>query len=247
MRPSAPYHTNPRFLGQAMFAAEIYPAVDTLIMVANVAPIALYFLILGLVNSHARPYLISSRSDFIALTIALAPVLMWPVPSFVQAGMVWPLIVGLLLAAVAFFLLLPRHDAGFVIYNISEARCMRIVGEAMRRLGLRGRWDGGTWRSEGDDFRVHLGKVAMLRNVTLHVEGDPSPTADAVAGGNGPKSTLVDQLGLELATGLKCVSQLPSAMGACLVVIGVAIMIVPMWMVSRHIDDLVDAMSHLFG
>lgn len=230
-----------------MFAAEIYPAVDTLIMVANVAPIALYFLILGLVNSHARPYLISSRSDFIALTIALAPVLMWPVPSFVQAGMVWPLIVGLLLAAAAFFLLLPRHDAGFVIYNISEARCMRIVGEAMRRLGLRGRWDGGTWRSEGDDFRVHLGKVAMLRNVTLHIDAEPARTTDGAADDPAKTSTLVDQLGAELSLRLKSVSQLPSAMGTCLVMIGVAIMIVPMWMVSRHIDDLVDAMSHLFG
>jgi len=230
-----------------MIAADIYPAVDTLIMVANVAPIALYFLILGLVNSHSRPYLISSRSDFIALTIALAPVLMWPVPSFVQAGMVWPLIVGLLLAAVAFFLLLPRHDAGFVIYNISEARCMRIVGEAMRRLGLRGRWDGGTWCSEGDDIRVHLGKIAMLRNVTLHVEDVPSRTDDVGSGSDGLKSTLVDRLGVELALRLRSVSQLPSAMGACLVMIGVAILIVPMWMVSRHIDDLVDAMSHLFG
>ena len=36
-------------------------------------------------------------------------------------------------------------------------------------------------------------------------------------------------------------------MGACLVMLGVGLMIIPMWMVSRHIDDLVDAMSHLFG
>ena len=36
-------------------------------------------------------------------------------------------------------------------------------------------------------------------------------------------------------------------MGACLVMAGAAIMLVPMWMVGTHIDDLVDAMGHHFG
>ena len=35
--------------------------------------------------------------------------------------------------------------------------------------------------------------------------------------------------------------------GACLVILGVGLMILPMWTVGRHIDDLVDAMSYLFG
>jgi hypothetical protein len=36
-------------------------------------------------------------------------------------------------------------------------------------------------------------------------------------------------------------------MGACLVVLGVGLLIIPMWMVGRNIDALVDAMSWLFG
>jgi len=217
-----------------MNGTEIYPIVDVMMMVVNVAPIALYFLILGLVNSHARPCLITSRSDFIALTIALAPVLMWPVPSFLQAGAPWPLLAGLVVAIVGFFLLLPASNAGFVIYNISEARCMRLLGDALTAMGLRGRWDGNAWRGERGSPCFHLSKIALLRNVTIHIEAQD---AEVIAG----------RLHAELTERLKTVSQLPSAMGACLVVIGSAIMLVPMWMVGTHIDDFVDAMGHLFG
>lgn len=207
--------------------------VDVMMMVVNVAPIALYFLILGLVNSHARPYLITSRSDFIALTIALAPVLMWPLPSFLQAGAMWPLVAGLVIALIVFLMLVPRSNAGFVIYNISEARCMRILNEAIADMGLTGRWDGPAWRGERGVPSFHLSKIALLRNVTIHIERD----SEAFAA----------RLHAELTERIKAVSQLPSAMGACLVMVGAAIMLVPMWMVGTHIDDFVDAMGHLFG
>jgi hypothetical protein len=105
-----------------MDTPESYQVVDVLMLVANVAPVALYFLVLGLVNSHARPYLITSRSDFIVLTSVLVPVLMWPVPGFAQAGMIWILVVGLCMALAVFLWLLPSQHAGFVVYNISESR-----------------------------------------------------------------------------------------------------------------------------
>ena len=52
---------------------------------------------------------------------------------------------------------------------------------------------------------------------------------------------------MEVDRRLGCVAQLPSAMGAGLVLVGLGLMILPMWMMGRHIDDLVDAMLHLFG
>lgn len=216
-----------------MNGTETFPIVDVMMMVVNVAPIALYFLILGLVNSHARPYLITSRSDFIALTIALAPVLMWPLPSFLQAGTLWPLAAGMIIAATVFFMLVPRSNAGFVIYNISEARCMRILNEALAGMGLAGWWDGHAWRGDRGVPSFHLSKIALLRNVTIHIESDSEAFAS--------------RLHAELTERIKAVSQLPSAMGACLVMVGAAIMLVPMWMVGTHIDDFVDAMGHLFG
>ena len=57
-----------------------YQVVDVLMLVGNVAPVAIYFLTLGLVNSHSRPYLTTSRSDFLSLTIVLIPLFLWPLP-----------------------------------------------------------------------------------------------------------------------------------------------------------------------
>jgi len=43
------------------------------------------------------------------------------------------------------------------------------------------------------------------------------------------------------------VEQLPSTTGACLLLVGVALLTLPIWMMGRHIQDVVEAMVHLFG
>lgn len=210
--------------------------VDVLMLVGNIAPIAVYFLCLGLVNSHARPCLVSSRSDFISLSIALVPVLLWPLPVLAGARAWWLLAAGLLCAAVVFWKFLPAAGGGFVIYNISESRFTRVLEEAFRRMGLVGAWEGPIWQAADSDLRVTIRKFALLRNVTLSIEAD-SPS------GRRQASTLEARV----RSGLACVNQLPSTMGACLVLIGVGLLIVPMWTFGRHIQDIVDAMSHILG
>lgn len=213
-----------------------YQVVDVLMLVGSTAPVALYFLVLGLVNSHRRPYLISSRADFIALTSVLVPVLLWPVPTLARAGLMWLLLVGLALAAVLFVWMLVTAGEGFVIYNVSEGRCVRLLEESLRRLGLTGRWRGRTWRADSGNVTIHLRGFSLLRNVTLHIDVQAGDHAHTVR-----------RLGAELDRRLASVAQLPSTMGACLVTIGIALMILPMWMVGRHIHNLVDAVSYLFG
>jgi hypothetical protein len=211
-----------------------YQVVDVLLLVGNVAPVALYFLALGLVNSHSRPYLITRRADFVALTIVLVPVVFWPLPKLLYSGSWWPLIpTGCLLAGL-FFWMLPRAGDGFVVYNIAESKLLRALEGALRALRLPGSWEGKTWRSDCGRLVLHVRSFAILRNVTLHVEG--SDTTDL-------SFTLAGELNERLA----CIAQLPSSTGAGLVLIGLGLMILPMWTVSRHIDDLVDAMLHLFG
>lgn len=211
-----------------------YQVVDVLLLVGNVAPVALYFLALGLVNSHSRPYLITRRADFVALTIVLVPVIFWPLPRFISAGSWWPLIPSGCLLAGVFLWMLPRAGDGFVVYNIAEAKCLRALEGALAALRWAGSWEGKTWRSDCGRLAVHVRGFAILRNVTLHVEGPESAWACSTLGG-------------ELHRRLTSITQLPSPTGAGLVLVGLGLMILPMWTVSRHIDDLVDAMLHLFG
>jgi len=213
-----------------------YQVVDVLMLVGNVLPLSIYFLVLGLVNSHSRPYLTTSRADFIALTCALAPVLLWPVPAFARGGMIWLLVAGLAVAGALFVHLLLSMGHGLVIYNISEARAARLLEESLRALGLDGRWVDRTWESSEGDLRIHLRRFALLRNVTLHIDATAPRAAD-----------LTSALGGELHRRLATVAQLPSTMGACLVLLGVTLMILPLWTAGRHIHDVVEAVSHLFG
>lgn len=213
-----------------------YQANDVLMLVACVAPVAIYFLTLGLVNSHSRPYLVSSRSDFISLSIVLAPVLVLPVPLLAQATLWWLLLLVVVALAGVFAWMLPSAEAGFVVYNITRPYCMRLIKAAIHRLGWVGHWHGRFWQSDDGAFKIHIRDFALLRNVTVHCEAPADSRTDRVA-----------TLSNEMQQRLSGVSQLPSTMGACLVVLGLGLMVLPLWTVGRHIDDLVDAMSRLFG
>lgn len=215
--------------------ADNYQVVDVLMLVGNIVPIALYFLILGLVNSHARPCLITSRSDFLALTSVLLPVLLWPVPDFVRGGMYALLAVGMLVAGVVFYYLLPGRNAGFVVYNISRRRCADLLDQALAQLRLSGRREENAWVADDGSLRIELRGFSILHNVAIHFET------------TGESEWLVPHIGQEIHRRLSTISQLPSNMGAGMVLAGVTLMLLPMWMVSRHVDDLVDAMLHLFG
>lgn len=210
------------------------PAINSLLIVALVAPIAVYFLFLGLVNSHARPCLVSSRSDFISLTVVFLPLLFAPMPALLGSGGAWLLAVEAGLVAWLFFAMLPGRQAGWVIYNISTPRARAVVDAALRDAGWQGQWVGESWR--GERGVVHLTGLSFLRNATLHL--------DAAGPAAGPA---VKALESALAARLGRIDQLPSASGACMVVLGVALLVLPIWTMGRHIQDVVEAMIHLFG
>jgi len=209
-------------------------AIDSLLVVGLVAPIAIYFLLLGLVNSHARPCLVSSRSDFISLTIVMAPLLIAPMPALANRSLWWLLALEVLLAGWAFFAMLPGRWDGWVIYNISGRRCRAAVEAALRDLGWGGSWKGDVWR--GEIGELALSSIPLLRNVTLHTGRLSRRSAERLA-----------ELDRALQHRLMRIEQLPSTAGACLLVLGVALLAMPIWMMGRHIQDVVEAVVHLFG
>src|SRR5690554_989144 len=122
--------------------AGAYQVADVLMLVLCIGPVAVYFLTLGLVNSHSRPWMISSRSDFVSLTVVLIPLLIWPLPILANERHWWLLLPALAVLGFAFVRMLPSSRAGYVIYNISETRCRRLLEDSLRSLGWHGHWSG---------------------------------------------------------------------------------------------------------
>lgn len=204
-------------------------------LVLCIAPVAVYFLTLGLVNSHSRPWMISGRSDFISLTVVLIPLLIWPLPVLVQARQWWILGGAVFAMGAMFYRMVPSVRSGFVIYNIAEKRCLRLVQDAITSLGWQGSWQESQWTAADGRTSIRLRGFSPLRNVTMNIE--------LQAGG---ADRDVERLRSEMERRFESIAQMPSTMGACLVMLGLGLMIIPIWMVSRHIDDLVDAVTHLF-
>lgn len=213
-------------------------AVFLIQLVASLAPVAAYFLFLGLVNSRAQPCLISARSDFVALTVVFGPLLIWPAPALLSygvAGLV-AVTVGFGVAFGLFWRLLPAGDAGWVVYNISTNRLHRLVGASFDALGWEWRRVENRYELPGRSLVMSVSGYAFLRNATIQTE--------SLAGG-------VDGAGLarfrsQLDAQLRAQELLPSLSGSCMLLLGVGVLIVPLWMMSRHMDVIVELMQRLF-
>jgi len=212
-------------------------AVFFLRVVINVAPVAVYFLALGLVNTQPRPRLVSGRSDFVALTLVFIPVLVWPMPMLIRYELWWVVLAGLCLGGAVFWWLLPPRLNNWVVYNITEQRCRRILNEALSRMGLAAHEDEFSLTVASRSLRIDLSGFGLLNNVTLYF----APTRGTL------DESLLVRLRREFNSQLDTVSLLPSPTGACLVMMGVGLLIVPLWMMSQHMNAIVEIVSRLLS
>ncbi len=212
-------------------------AVFLLRLVINVAPVAVYFLALGLVNTQSRPKLVSGRSDFIALTLVFVPVLVWPVPLLIRYELWWVVAAAMFVGGGVFWWLLPEAHSNWVVYNISERRCRRMLIDALARMGLGASEDDLGMTVDAQNLRIDLNGFGLLNNVSVYLR----PTAGDL------DTALLGRLRREFDGQLEGLSLLPSPTGACLVVLGVGLLIVPLWMMSQHMSAIVEIVSRLFA
>ncbi len=137
---------------------------------AVLAPVAVYFFLLGLLNSQPRPQLLSARTDFLLLNTALLPMFVLPALSYLGVS-IWALLAvvgGMLAAAVV---LAPPRLGHWVIYNIALPDALRAAERVLKDMGLPFRRRGRQLQLQGRDARLRLGSVALLRNVSISAEG----------------------------------------------------------------------------
>ncbi len=204
-------------------------------LILALGPLALYFLALGLVNSQSHPCLINARVDFVLLAVAFLPVMIGPMLLLIEHG--HALIAAGVVAGMAalFRALLPARRGAWVIYNVSREQCRVLMERACRRLN---------WSVTVADDQIRVSPVHLvitqsalpwLRNVALRIR------CLGGVGGEDAQEQLIDALASEIQRE----SMLPSPMGASLVVIGAALLGMPMWYLFHHMDAIVDVVRQI--
>ncbi len=198
----------------------------------HVGPVAAYFIALGLVNSQSTPKVVDARSDFLALTFACCPLLFWPVPALIQAGLSWVALVGLVLLVPLFLSFTRGMDCDWVVYNISDFRARRDLERAAQRLGWTAHWDGSVLGIPDVKLTARLSVLPILRNVTVHTDArTPAQRNAALA------------LREQFAAAVQKHQLLPSLTGSCLLMLGIGLLMVPLWMMSHHSDAIAEVVN----
>ena len=212
-------------------------AILTLKVIGTIAPIAIYFLTLGVINSQASPRLVSGRWDFIILTGMFLPALFWPLGSL-SSSIGWKAVLVLILPGVlALRSMLPHPWKHWVIYNADTQRAVESVRRAIEALGWTFQQESETLFAVPDlHMKIEVAGLGLLNAVNLHIRTDAKT----------PEEVEVASLIGAVEAALGRYQLLPTAAGLFLVLIGAGLMIVPMWLMTRHMRDIVEAIERLF-
>ena len=196
-----------------------------------VTPVAVYFFLLGLLNSQPRPQLVSGRSDFILLNAALFPIFIVPVLGYLHAsGWAVVAVIGGLLAAVT--LLAPRRGVSWVIYNIAMPDALRAIERALRQMGEPFQRRGRSLRLGRRDVRLRLTGMPLLRNVTVSANGE-----DAKAFGREFEARFGGQLGAVPAGA--------NPMAVTFLLIATAMLVTPLGLFADRMPEMVRLITDL--
>ncbi|MBN2021551.1 MAG: hypothetical protein JW809_02050 [Pirellulales bacterium] len=203
-----------------------------------IGPVAVYLVLLGLVNLGRRPLVVSGARDAAALSLAVAglvfvgPIeLFFPETAAIRFGVgVWAFLVALYGLCVTFVLLTLRPR--LVVYNVSVDELRPILAELVEKLDGEGRWAGDSLSLPNLGVHLHVEAVPSLRNVTLASSG---PRQDYV-GWRKLELALAEALGgFTAARNVACLSLL-SAGVVLLVLLGAAVVRDPQRVAQSMLD-----------
>jgi len=201
-----------------------------------IGPPALYFVILGLVNSQGRAHVISGRSDWLSLMMVFFPVLLWPAAYLLDAGR-WYLVAAVSVGCVLFlWLSTPNELSSLVGYNTTEGRCRRTLEAVLNSLSIPYRRDDDCLVLSRQDIRITFNSISVLRNVTIHFTGPLDEHRQ-----------LLVQIRRQVTARLWQMQSTPAVSAVCLLVAGTVMLMLPLFMMVRHIDALVKVVSDLLA
>lgn len=150
---------------------------DPLHVCISLGPVAVYAILLGLLNLASRPFLTTGSRDLAALGLAISGFVMaGPMELFLPEsaavffdGYVWLLLGGFYALCVVLLILLVRPR--LVIYNISMDQLRPILASTVSDLDQTARWAGECLVLPHLGVQLYLEPFRGLRNVQLISSG----------------------------------------------------------------------------
>ncbi len=186
---------------------------DPLHFCIAIAPLAVYLLLLGVLNLRGRPFVTTGARDTAALAIGLVGfVIAGPMELFFPegaasrfGGWVWVMLIVFYGLCASLVVLLMRSR--LVIYNVTLEQLRPILTSVAMKLDKRSRWNGDSLLLPEKRVHLHVEPAEWLRNVQL------------TAGGNQQSYEGWQSLEEELTAALKKISVGPNMIGVPLLLI----------------------------
>lgn len=151
---------------------------DPLHFCVAVAPLSVYFLMVGLITLSGRPFVTTGTRDTAALGIGIVGLvvagpmeLFFPEEAASQfGGMVWLLLLAFYGLCVSLVVLLLRSR--LVVYNMTGEQLKPILNQVATQIDKKARWVGDSVLIPDIKVHLHLESVDWLRNVQLIAGGN---------------------------------------------------------------------------
>ena len=197
---------------------------------AIIAPVACYFLILGLLNSRRRPQMLRGRLDFALLIGALSPLFIVAVLHWTGPAVSTALLTGAAVVA-GIFLLAPRGET-WVIYNIAPEQARRSVRLALDATGIGWQPCANAIVLADGQGRIEVSSFPILRNVAIRLAVSPQ---------------VAEKFAAELARTLNNVETQTSAMASALLLVAAAMMVAPLALMAGQAGKIVRILTDLLN
>lgn len=137
-------------------------------------PLAVYFLLLGLINLSAEPFVTSGTRDSASLGIAIMGfVIVGPMelfmPDWTPGWLAWPLMIAFYLLTLTLLVLLQRPR--IVIYNATADQLRPVLAETVSQLDKESRVAGESVFMPNLGVQFHLEPLSLTKNVQLRANG----------------------------------------------------------------------------
>jgi hypothetical protein len=188
---------------------------------AVVVPVAMYFFILGFLNTRRTPQLLTARLDFSLLLAALGPLFVLPLIQWARPSA--PTTALAMAACVAGAVVwLGWQRRGWVIYNLDADVARDLLADALGETcdDVRAAEDGFVVRLDETRGSVRLDPFPLLRNVSITLAGGSDALAASL------EKALHDRLGLRRAE--------PAPMAVVMLMIAAAMAVAPLALVAHE-------------